>query len=473
MIHDDTPRSSSGPFRLRFSPWGFRLFLFWVLATAFGVLGFAFKPAALSRAEAAEQGVLVAKAGSHDAGREPFVTAPPTWIPSSIYKRVLDKGDSWTAMRFALDELETHPGQPLYQTVFARGPKFQYPPTSLLSLDALKVAFGPTMVANWFQNLVGLALLPLMLVSVYLLARPGLPRLRDAALDHALPFLFTVTCYPLFKAIELGQIQSHLNTLFCVAALLYARGRPLAAGVVLGVMSTIKPQLGLFLLWAIVQGERSMAIAMGATALSIGLISVARYGLAPHLEYLHVLSEISKHGESYYANQSLNGLLLRALHLGPNLKFTSLEFAPYSPWVRYPTQFASFALIALGVWRSPLWSKSREVNFALAALCFTAGSPVAWEHHYGIVPGLFALAFPTLMANTYPRALWVCVGASWILLSSRIRAVGLTAPTAFNFLQSYSYFGALLFIFVLQWLRSSQKSQVTTLKPFENEIEKA
>jgi len=47
--------------------------------------------------------------------------------------------DSWRPMRSALLHLDRRPDQPLYQSVFfEQGEKFQYAPTSLLALDALR-----------------------------------------------------------------------------------------------------------------------------------------------------------------------------------------------------------------------------------------------------------------------------------------------------------------------------------------------
>jgi hypothetical protein len=357
--------------------------------------------------------------------------------------------DSWDAMRNAIEVLRDEPGRPLYAAVFERHFKFQYPPSSLLGLELLQAVFGPAATSNLALNLIGLLLMPVFLFSVYALCRPALPSLRAAPLDHALPWLFGLCCYPALKAMQLGQIQTYLNALFCLSTLLYVQDRRAAAGVIVGAMATIKPQMGVFLLWALVQRDYVFARAMGACAGVVLVISLARYGLAHHLEYLAVLSEISRHGESYYANQSLNGLLLRALHLGPNLQFSFADFAPYSPWVRYPTLISTLLLMLLALWRSAASGADRGLDFVLAALCFTIGSPIAWEHHYGIVPAIFAVCFVALVRSEAPRALWWCLASAWLLTTTRIGAVALLADTPLNFLQSYMYFGGLALLYVV------------------------
>jgi hypothetical protein len=339
------------------------------------------------------------------------------------------------------------------------GAKFQYPPSSLLGFELVQSIFGRGALANPVLNCLSVCFFVLFAVATYLIARPGLVPPRRALLDHALPFMFVVLCYPLLKALEIGQIQSYLNGLFALALLSFTRGRTIAAGLLVGVMATIKPQMGLFLLWALLHREYRFAKAMGACVVVVGLISLALYGLRPHLEYLEVLSMISRHGESYYANQSLNGLLLRALDLGPNLSFTVMQFAPYNPWVRYATLLSSLLFISLALltrWRArgvPAPARLRGIHFGLVALCFTVASPIAWEHHYGIVPALFAAALaPMLQQAAISRILWLAIGAAWILLCTRISAVGALADTSLNFLQSHFFFGALILLGILYQL---------------------
>jgi hypothetical protein len=421
---------------LRFSERGRKLFFFWLVAVACFLLGWWWRPYAVPEPTVA----------SHAASQP-----QNTGFASAVHNKVLDRDDSWTPMRMAIELLREEPEKPLYSTIFDRHIKFQYAPTSLLGLEALQAAFGKRATTNTVLNSLGIALLPLLFFAVYGICRPALPPLRAAPLDHVLPFLFTLVCYPVLKSIELGQIQTHINALFALAVLLFLRGRTLTAGVIVGIIATIKPQLGLFLLWGLVQKEYRFAKGMAACVAVVSVISLIRYGLTPHLEFIGVLSEISRRGESYYANQSLNGLLLRALHLGPNLEFSYGVFAPYSPWVRYPTLISSLLLIGFALWRFP--RSDRGIAFVLAALCFTIGSPVAWQHHYGILPCIFAVCFVTMCREPRPRAAWVALGVAWLLIGTRIAAAAAVANTPLNFLQTYTYFGGLLLLGLLHALR--------------------
>ncbi len=434
-----------------FSRRGRLLFGFWVLAVCVFVAAWAWRPH-----EHGQAPLPLGPSGlaASELGEEP----PPerTGFDRLIHDRLLDRDDSWTAMKLARKRLAEHPGQPLYDPIFEQGAKFQYPPSSLHLIELLGL-FGKGALANPFLNSISVGFFLVFLAMTYLLARPALAAPRRALLDHALPMMFAVCCYPLLKALEIGQIQTWLNALFAIALLAYSRGRHVTAGILVGLMATIKPQMGLFLVWGLIQKEYRFAAAIASAAAVLGVASLLHYGLDVHLEYLDVLSMISRHGESYFANQSLNGLLLRAMHLGPNLAFTVEAFAPEHPFVRWATFGSSLLFIGFGCWprlktRAARSSYvSRGVHFGLAALCFTVASPIAWEHHYGIVPALFAVSVVALVSAEIEnvKRYWIALGVAWLLLCTRISAVGALADTSINFLQSHFYFGALILLVIM------------------------
>lgn len=448
---------------LRFSGFGLRLFSFWCLAAIISVAAWAWRPhqaAPLLAPTTATVGGL--PQGAADVVSDP-ASSELSGFSLLLHQRLLGRDDSWTPMKLAQERLREHPGELLYAPIFEQGFKFQYPPTSLHLFDGLHAIFGSDALTSRVLNSISLGFLVLLAFATHQLAKPALAERRVALLDHALPFMFVASCYPLMKALALGQIQMYLNGLFALAALLYVRGHTASAGVIIGVMATIKPQMGLFLLWAPLQGEWRFTKALAICLTVLGGLALLRFGLAPHLEYLDVLSMISRRGESYFANQSINGLLLRALHLGPNLVFSSEDFAPFNPWVYYATLASSLMLIGLaliprantsGVESSTV---TRGVHFGLAALCFTMASPVAWEHHYGVLPAIFASAVVALKARAPSREtvrLSWAVAIAWVLMCTRIGATGALADTPFNFLQSHLLFGALILVVALHSLCS-------------------
>ena len=75
------------------------------------------------------------------------------------------------------------------------------------------------------------------------------------------------------------------------------------------------------------------------------------------------------------------------------------------------------------------------------ALSCTMASPIAWEHHYGILLPIFAVLVVAVEPKPLPLGL---LAAAYALASVYIPATMLLAPTPFNFAQSYLLFAALI-----------------------------
>jgi hypothetical protein len=190
---------------------------------------------------------------------------------------------------------------------------------------------------------------------------------------------------------------------------------------------------------------------------------VATYGWANHVDYLKVVSFLSEHGETYYPNQSVNGLLNRIMGIAEpsqyrNLDFLAGQFPPLNPLVYGATLISSLAILAKALLRRGTASDSdRILDFSLMALSCTMASPIAWEHHYGVLLPIFAV----LVAAATPGALWVAwLAAAYSLTSVYIPATMLLAQSPLNFLQSYLLFGALIILALLH-LRPWTRQQIS------------
>ena len=308
--------------------------------------------------------------------------------------------DSWRQIRNALDYLSSPHERTLYAEVFfAQRHKFQYPPTSLLLLEPLRGLPYPKMVAvanfiSWLAVFAGAFVLALILMKGTL--RPP-PEERPAAAGKALALIlalgFTLTFYPVVKSYEVGQIQTWLYLLFVMALWSWLEGKKTLSGVLVGLICLIKPQLGLFALWGLIRGERRFTVGIVGTAGTFGALSVALFGWANHVDYLRALAFMGKHGESYYTNQSVNGLVNRLLFNGTNLHGNPRAFAPYNGWVYAITLASTVLLIAAALfWRRRRGRPAGTEDFLIAALTFTMASPIAWEHHYSVLLPIFAAA---------------------------------------------------------------------------------
>jgi hypothetical protein len=381
------------------------------------------------------------------------------------------RADSWGPMLQALSVLHGPDRDALYQVLFFTGHvRFQYPPTSLMSLDLLS-ALG---IAS-FRALNAINLIVYLLNAgaagflMWLLfggrdrivgrSNPGLHPGGMVAIGVAAAFTF----YPNVRADVLGQIQVWIDFLFTFAVIAWVLGSRLLTGILIGLACTIKPQFGLLLLWGLLWREWAFSGGILAALVPVTVVSLFRYGLKAHLDYLDVLAFLSRHGESFFANNSVNGILNGYLSSNNSLYWDSLRFTPYDPVVYAGTAAASALVLAAIVYLPLSGHKTRPgiADFGVASICTVIGSPVAWEHHYGILLPFFGVALKYLLDQpTGPcRGInLVCLGVSWILVGNFIPFSNLLARTPFSVLQANLFFGALLLLVLL--LRGSGQREV-------------
>lgn len=365
--------------------------------------------------------------------------------------------DSWGPMIQAF-EYVTRDDQPqsLYAKIFfTRHVKFQYPPTALLPLWAMWKTLPDAEWAGLLNALSLLFLLVSIAVSAGLLSA-SLRRRGESGVGAGLLGLWlALAFYPLVKAYSLGQIQTWVNGLFALALTCWVTKRPRAAGALVGLMCLIKPHYGLFVLWGVWRRRWDFVVALLVVG-GLGLAaSLAFFGLSNHQGYLDVVSFLSRRGEGYFPNQSVNGLLNRLLRNGNNLEWMGASFAPYHPWVFWGTTLSSLVLVLAALGARGIRSAGGGVDFSLLALTATMASPIAWEHHYGILPPIYAAALGWFAESpVLGRATLACLALSYGLTSNYWGVTNELAETRWNLLQSYLYFGALLLLLALHVLRA-------------------
>ena len=379
--------------------------------------------------------------------------------------------DSWATMSKALDFLHEPHDDSLYATVFFnQRVKFQYPPASLLLLEPLYdrttsiSALAST--ANVMSWLMILATIPILarLFTLSLrrfpvaaaLCEGGRVPITERAARLLLAACFTITFYPLMKSFDVGQIQSWMYFLLMLSLWAWMAEKKALAGVLAGLICIIKPQIGLLLAWGALRKQWRFAAGLTATVSVMLAASLAAYGLANHLDYPQVLSFMAKHGESYYPNQSLNGLLNRLLFNGTNLHGSPIAFAPHHPAIAAATALSSALFIAAALFWNAGQRRAETTDLFVAMLSFTMASPIAWEHHYSIMLPMFAVALPATLSLIETRRGLERLTIAFLLSSNFYKITNIFAETRFNALQSYLFFGALLFLRHLYALRDAE-----------------
>ena len=407
-----------------------------------------------------------------------LVTPPPyqrtalydTW--AALHAQSLEN-DSWAIMSLALDYAQSPHTTPLYtEVVFNRHIKLLYPPPALFAIAAMRTVAperirsaepytGPRPSIDDAISAIFVVVLCLataaVLETVISRGHAFADCQRFVLLRGTIVAGLGLTFYPVVKAFTLGQMQVWINALFALAILCWARKGKARAGVLVGLACLVKPHYGVFLLWAGARREWRFVVACLTTAGAGLAASIAAFGWVDHVDYFHVLSAIATRGEGYYPNQSMNGLLNRLMSIGEpqlysNLRYFHGRYPPFNPWVYGGTLLAAALILvpAIFPWRR---GRSSLLDFCTMVVSATLASPIAWEHHYGVLLPVFAVL---LGGAPHQRGWMTWFLLSYVLVSTFVPATNLLAGTVFNVAQSYVFVGAIILLALLYGQRASK-----------------
>lgn len=356
----------------------------------------------------------------------------------------------------------------LYGVFFDDRIKFQYPPTALFVLDLFPSRWfdGPdslqpgsrmNQLLTWASR-AAVAFTILICVLLYekswrLTNGENATSTRDRLIVVACGVLLGATFYPIVRAHILGQIQIFIDCLIAAALLAYATRRRGLAGACIGLCCLIKPQYGLLLAWGLLRRDGRFSLGLVAVAGMGFMAALLRYGFENHLEYVRVLRFIALHGEAYWPNQSVNGLLNRLLDNGDPLHFDRYSFPPYHAVVYFGTLLSSLVIVMVALW--PARARPADaLDLAIALLGATLAAPVAWEHHYGILLPIFALATPIVLRGESKLGGVLLLASYLTVANALLRPAWLLRDPVRELLASHLLFGALLLFAVLVSARS-------------------
>jgi len=374
--------------------------------------------------------------------------------PGSIKPLILDFAhvrqwtDSWLPMMKSLDYFQAHPTEPIYAAKLYD--TLIYSLGSLLPMVFLR-KLGVTDPAMLRLLAIGSWLAVLGVAAVVLLMARRLLRTYGARLTWPAVLavvLAVLGCYPLLKGYALGNAQTFLSFGFALLLYLWTTGRERSAGVVAALLAFVKPQYVLLLIWMAVRRRWGAMWAFLACSAVVLLLSIAVFGWHNNLDYIGVLAGLSHKAQSHFGNQSMFGTINRMIFNGENIGYTPYVYTPYIPWVYRVTVLTS--LILVGTVLVFPWGRLRASTADIAAmgLASVAASPMAWEHHYGIVVGIFAWAWFAYGCRQR-RTPWLLAFSFFLMMNFLAVANMLADKRGWNLLQSYMYIGALL---LLGWL---------------------
>lgn len=398
----------------------------------------------------------------------------PAWnetVPYCLTQSFLlvrQRTDSWGLMSVAYVYAQNSPSQPLYSDLFfGRGIKFIYPPTSLLIIGLLQMVRNDS--AFWFDVLRIVSWVFVIVMAIFTLkifetslANNGSESKSafdtDFFIRTGFVLAMVLTFYPVIRGYSVGQVQAWINAIFAIVFWCWMKDKKAIAGALTGIICLIKPQYSIILVWAVFRKQWTFVLPFAA-ALSAGfLASLSVFGLKDHLDYLPVLSFLSKHGDAYYPNQSINGLLNRLFQNGNILEFQARDWPPFNPWVYGGTLISSLALISMALfWPMKKSEKGSILDFSIVALSCTMASPLAWIHHYGILLPIYAFLLPTLLKRKiFGRMTIAYLAISYVLTSNNFISKAL-AYTPLNIAMSSLLVGASMVLVCLYFLRNEKQ----------------
>ena len=365
--------------------------------------------------------------------------------------------DSWRPMKLAYDHWTESQGQSLLYTdlLLPVKVKFLYPPTALLITQFIETNEINLVRFTTVSTFIFLFLMVASVIGIMFYFRreykePKLSVFENILAGILLTFLL-FTFYPVVKAGSLGQMQVWINALFAIAILSYIAGYDVLAGIMLGLMASIKPHYALFIIWGLLRGNKRLAIAMIVTGALGILLGMREFGFAMYVDYLRGLSFVTQHGESVYTNQSFNGLMGRLFSVKypnafNNLIWNGYRYPPYSKWIFSFTQITTIAVSVISLIKTKSQGmEARVADFLLMGLGATLASPIAWEHHYGILFPIFVCRWLILWFGEGPlKNMWMKIAfvTCYLVAANVFPFVKFTAFSYLNILQSYLFFAA-------------------------------
>lgn len=241
-------------------------------------------------------------------------------------------------------------------------------------------------------------------VLIFLAGRYRLP-------DRPLLAAWTLSLPVFWNSLSLGQIYVFLLVPAVAGWVLMERGRPVAAGLAIGLLAAFKPNMLVWPALLFLAGHRREAITATISFIGYSLLPLFFFGPDVYGQWFDLLAADDPARRAHFVNASLSGIAARlgVPSLGIVLAIAMLLSAAIFAFVRRPGKVeASAFAIALGTVASPLaWV--HYMLFLLPALWSTA----RWR--LATVAGCAMLSIPVgiigwsgiELAEQLPAAVWI------------------------------------------------------------------
>ena len=280
-------------------------------------------------------------------------------------------------------------GASLFRTPFLEAPAFLmlFWPWTLLPEELGRAAW------------IGLEILAVAgtLVAVY--RGLGRPTPAEALVAASLVVLFP----PLRDSFQEGQVGVFMGLAMALTLLAHQRGRPGLGGAALGAAIAVKLTPVLLLAYFVYRRDWRLCLTAAVTTTVLSAVTLV-WGWASYWPTFVSAVVGSSNGTANVLNQSLNGVLLRALHPDLNgLPIASLGVGFRTVWV--VGQLLVLGVLAAFVTRGGSKTPEREwIEVSCLLLLLPLVSPFAWDHHFA--QATLAVPVAVFLVSRHRLAFW-------------------------------------------------------------------
>ena len=223
--------------------------------------------------------------------------------------------------------------------------------------------------------------------------------------------------FPNFVSVQFGQVSLALLLPFMAMWLAARKNKPITAGLLLGVLISIKPFFALFLLFFIFRREWTIIKGCLLTvAFAFAIVSII-FGNSIFVDYQHTLSSLKLFNSSW--NASLYGFIGRIWGISGE-KNTPIWNLPFLTTVLYSSLSM---LLVLMLWRinkikSNLTVLTQfDLCFSFATVIMLLISPLGWMYYFSFLIIPFTIIYSLAQQCRYSFLIRIILGIA-LLLSS-------------------------------------------------------
>ena len=354
----------------------------------------------------------------------------------------------YTPIYFVKNKLNTSshtkPAKPTHSKVLKLGGNLNPPFFTLISFPLAYLSYPHALFLWTLLSLLAGAL------GILLIQQKLNPQTFSASYTVLL-LIALFSYFPTFATLPFGQVSLFLLPLLALGWRAARDEKTIRAAIFLGIATSLKPFIGLFLFYFLMRKEWRGLCAFFATLLSCALIAAWFLGLDSYADYYQACQQIKWAASSW--NVSIYGFLLR-LFGGIESNMAVLPIPGLITYV-YPLLAGVFFLTIIRFLRpsvNMLAEQKVDLDFSVIILGMLLLSPLGWIYYFPLLSIPILILWQFAKKGIYPIALPIILMACIFLSNIPISLFDSDQINTANMLRIF--FGSSLYFLVLISLTS-------------------